>query len=66
MMHERMMILEMVDEKRITPDEALILLNALGDTSEAGGHCIECLTEDGGSELDFPMSGPMIERERIL
>jgi hypothetical protein len=66
MTEERMMILEMVDEKRITPDEALILLNALGEASESEPICIECFADYAGDDPDFPVSVPLIERDRVI
>src|SRR5512138_3872133 len=59
------MILEMVSSKRITPDEALILLNALGEAKPApdagpAGAVPATLraTAAGGSVLELEAPGP--------
>jgi hypothetical protein len=63
---EHLMILEMVDEGRITPDEALTLLSALGDASESDPISVEWFTALEGDEPDRLMSAPFIGRERVV
>ena len=69
MKQERMLILEMVDEGRITPEEALILLHALGGTHESEPIRIEWLAANADDEPHFavPVSPvPLIARERVF
>jgi hypothetical protein len=72
MTKERMMILEMVDEGKITPDEALALLTALGNASDPEPIRVEWLAAYGGDDPDFPMPVPplppvsLIERDWVI
>jgi hypothetical protein len=66
MTKERMMILEMVDEGKITPDEALALLNALGNASDPDPVRVEWLAAYAGDDPDFPMPVSLIERDWVI